>query len=94
MKKLLSLLTALCLLFPGLAAADSLPLDFSPAPVPNEANYLNDHEYQDDTLHVWIEDIERDNSVYHVAHVEVADPGQLRAALSCDPGDTAKAPPA
>ena len=92
MKKLLSLLSALCLLFPGLAAATSLPMDFSPAPVANEANYLNDHEYQDDTLHVWIEDIQRDNSIYHVAHVEISDPSQLRTALSCDPGETAKAP--
>lgn len=40
-----------------------------------------------------IEDVERDNSVYHVAHVQIADPTQLRTALSCEPGDKTKAAP-
>jgi exopolysaccharide biosynthesis protein len=40
---------------------------------------------------VWIEDIQQDSSVYHVAHVEIADASQLRTALSCDPGDSTKA---
>jgi len=90
MRKPLCLLAALCLLCAGPAAADSLPLDFSAGPVADEANYLSDSEYLDDTLHVWIEDIEQDNSIYHVAHVEIADAGQFRTALSCDPGDTVK----
>ena len=93
MRKLLPMLLALCLLAPAAAPAESLPADFSPAPAADEANYLSDHEYLDDTLHVLIEDVERDNSVYHVALVEIADPGQLRMALSCDPGEKAKAAP-
>ncbi len=89
-RKPLSLLAVFWMLVPSLASAVGLPLDFSPAPAANEACYLSDTEYRDDTLHVWIEDVERDDSVYHVAHVEIADPGQLRAALSCEPGETAK----
>ena len=86
-------LTAVFCLLAGAALAAALPWDFSPAPAANDANYLSDHEYQDDTLHVLIEDIQRDDSVYHVAHVQVADASQLRAGLSCEPGEEIKAVP-
>ncbi|MCE5344210.1 MAG: phosphodiester glycosidase family protein [Eubacteriales bacterium] len=89
--KLLSLLVALSILGVTPALAVSLPLDFTSAPAAMEAGYVSPTEYQDDTLHVWIEDVERDNSVYHVAHVEIADASQLRTALSCDPGENTKA---
>ena len=92
-KKLLCLLTAGLLAGPGMALGDSLPLDFSAAPAADEANYLSATEYQDETLHVWIEDVERDSSVYHVAHIQIADASQLRTALSCDPGEKTKADP-
>ncbi|MDD3214865.1 MAG: phosphodiester glycosidase family protein [Eubacteriales bacterium] len=90
MRKPLCLLLTLFLLLPAAAAAEEA---FAPAPAASEAGYLSDHEYQDDTLHVWIEDIERDNSVYHVAHVTITDPSQLRTALSCDPDEATKAAP-
>ena len=92
MRRRLALLAALCL-WPGLALSAALPLDFSPAPAADEAGYLSATEYRDDTLHVVLEDIERDNSVYHVAHVEIADPSQLRTALSGDPGEKVKIAP-
>jgi len=93
MKRQISLLTAFLLLLPGAAFGSALPLDFSPAPVANEAHYISDTEYKDDTLHVTIENIEQDDSIYHVAHVEIVDPSQLRTALSGDPGEKVKAVP-
>ena len=82
-----------CLVPLGAASAAALPLDLSPAPAAPESGYLSDREYQDETLHVWIEDLQRDDSVYHVAHVEVADASQLRTALSGSPGEKGKAEP-
>lgn len=76
----------------SVAYAAALPMDFSPAPAAAEQNYLSDHEYRDDTLHVLIEEQTMDDSVYHIAHVEITDPSQLRTALSCDPGQNSKAP--
>lgn len=93
MKKFLCLLTACLLMVPAFALGDSLPMDFSAAPAADESHYLSATEYQDDTLHVWLEDVQRDDSVYHVAHVEIADASQLRAALSCEPGEKSKAVP-
>ena len=78
---------------PTTALGGSLPMDFTPAPAANEANYLSATEYQDDTLHVTITDVEQDDSIYHVAHVTVSDPSQLRTALSCDPGEKVKLEP-
>lgn len=92
MKRTVGLLLGLLTLC-GAAVALAQALDFSPAPAADPAAYLSATEYQDDTLHVQIEDIERDSSVYHVAHVQIADPGQLRTALSCEPGDKTKAVP-
>ena len=82
-----------CLLPLGAASAAVLPLDLSPAPAAPESGYVSDREYQDETLHVWIEDLQRDDSIYHVAHVEVADASQLRTALSGAPGEEVKAEP-
>ena len=82
-----------CLLPLGAASAAVLPLDLSPAPAAPESGYVSDREYRDETLHVWIEDLQRDDSVYHVAHVEVADASQLRTALSGSPGEKGKAEP-
>ncbi len=91
MRKLVTLFLSACLLLSAAAAtAETLPLDLSPAPAAGESGYLSDHEYMDDTLHVWIEDIVQDDSIYHVAHVEIADASQLRTALSCEPGEDGK----
>ena len=91
MKKLAVFMMAVLLLLPGLALGDALPLDFSPAPAADEAGYLSATEYQDATLHVTLENIQRDDSIYHVAHVKIADPTQLRTALSAEPGVKEKA---
>ena len=98
MKKLACLTVALAVLAlaaltPVVSLAAALPMDFSPAPAANPDGYLSDHEYQDETLHVVIEDVTRDDSIYHVAHVEIADPSQLRTALSGEPGSKTKAVP-
>jgi exopolysaccharide biosynthesis protein len=42
---------------------------------------------------VTIEDVTRDDSIYHVAYVTIADPSQLRTALSGEPGSKGKAVP-
>jgi len=76
-----------------LAVTNSLALDFSPAPTAAEDSYISASEYQDDTLHVKIEEIQRDDSIYHVAYIDIADPSQLRTALSGDPGASSKAKP-
>lgn len=93
MKRLISVLVAALLLLPVTALGSALPLDFSPAPAASEAGYVSATEYKDDTLHVTIEDVEQDDSVYHVARVEIADASQLRTALSSETGEKAKAVP-
>ena len=93
MKKALCLLLCLWTLIPAAGFAQSPPLDLSPAPVPDAAGYLSAREYRDPTLHVTVEDITQDKSVYHVAHVTIADPSQLRTGLSGEPGGSVKAVP-
>ena len=92
-KRMAALLLCGVMALPGAALGGALPMDFSPAPAANEANYLSDTEYKDDTLHVTLTDVAQDDSVYHVAHVTVSDPSQLRTALSCDPGEKVKVEP-
>lgn len=91
-KRLIPFITLL-LILPAFSLAASLPLDFSAAPVASEAAYLSATEYQDATLHITIEDVAQDDSVYHVAHIQIADASQLRTALSCEPGGKTKASP-
>ena len=93
MRKTLCLLLSLLALLPSAGFAQSPALDFLPAPVPDAAGYISAREYRDPTLHVTIEDITQDKSVYHVAHVTIADPSQLRTGLSGEPGDSVKAVP-
>lgn len=80
MKRFLVLLLALCLT-PAVSLAKSLPYSLTPAPAPREECYISDTEFLDDTIHVVIEHIRRDDSDYHVAHVTIADPSQLRTAV-------------
>ncbi|MEA4999406.1 MAG: phosphodiester glycosidase family protein [Candidatus Limiplasma sp.] len=91
MRKWIGLLFAL-LLLPSMALA-ALPLDFSPAPPADPAAYLSAQEYQDATLHVKLDAVQQDDSIYHVAYVTIADPSQLRTALSGEPGSKTKATP-
>ncbi len=81
------------LLLPFSALADALPMSLMPAPAPDESGYISETEYQDDTLSVRISQVERDNSVYTVAYVTIADPSQLRTALAGEIGSKAKALP-
>ncbi len=91
--KRIAWLLMLALLLPAAALGDALPLDFSPAPAADPAAYLSAWEYQDETLHVTLEQVERNNSIYHVARVQIADPSQLRTALSGEAGSKTKATP-
>ena len=74
MKRLLCLLLALCL--PLGALAEEAP------------GYIGDNQYRDDSLYVWIDRVERDDSVYYVAHVNILKPEQLATALSADANQT------
>ena len=68
-----------------------LAQNFEPSPPALEEGYIQSNEYLDETIHVRIEDFQENDSIYHVAYVEIADPDQLCTALSCDPGNKAKA---
>lgn len=85
MKKWLSSLMAL-LCISSATLAYALPIDFSPAPAANPSGYISPTEYQDDSLHVWLETVQQDSSNYHVAHITISDPSQLRTALAGEPG--------
>ncbi len=70
------------------AAAENckLPIDLSGGSVPRESCYLNEWEYQDDTIHVTIrEDVEvldTGKTAYWVADVTISDASQLRTAAA------------
>ncbi|MBQ4266484.1 MAG: phosphodiester glycosidase family protein [Clostridia bacterium] len=70
------------LLLPALAAAqvNPLPMDLSGGMAVNEANYLSDTVYEDESLRVDIEVREVDNTRVCIARVKIADPSQLRTA--------------
>lgn len=74
------LLWSLALMAAGEETA--LPVDHSPGPVPNPAGYVSDTVYEDDTLSVRMESRQADDSVYHIAWVDIADASQLRTALA------------
>ncbi len=48
---------------------------------PIEANYT-DTSYRDDTIIVELEEVQRDDSTYHVAYVRVASPSQVRTMVA------------
>ncbi len=58
-----------------------LPMDFTPGHVASEGYYV-DSGYEDPTLSVQIEKITTEKAVYCVAHVRIADPCQLRTAVT------------
>jgi len=92
-RQLLSILMVI-----GMAGSIFLSIGFAgeafvPASPAQEDAYIHSNEYLDETLHVWIEDIQEDDSIYHVAYIEIADPAQLCTALSCAPGQKKKAKP-
>lgn len=59
----------------------ALPLDFSPAPMPNPAGYT-ETGYADETIQVTLEDREVQGTAVHVARVRISDPSQLRTAIA------------
>ena len=76
-----------------LTISDCIAQDFIPSSPALEEGYIQSNEYWDETLHVRIEDIEADDSIYRVAYVDISDPDQLCTALSCDPGKKSKVKP-
>jgi exopolysaccharide biosynthesis protein len=67
----------------GSAAAEptQLPMDDSTGMQPNPAGYT-ENGYQDESITVTMESLEVGESMFHVAHVKIADPSQLRTALA------------
>lgn len=59
----------------------SLPVDFTPGYAPNPACYT-ENGYQDDSLTITMETVERDNAIYHVSYVQIKDASQLRTGIA------------
>ncbi len=62
-------------------AVYTLPVDFTPAPAPNPANFT-ENGYEDETIRVKMEDREEDGVIWHLAFIEIASPTQLRTATA------------
>ena len=82
-RRLSALLLAglLMILFSRVSAEGLTPLDMDStaiAPAPKDENYLSDHEYRDESIHVIIDEGEYDGVHYTCAYVKIADPSQLR----------------
>ena len=87
-KRLASVLILL-IFIPALCLADNLlelPVDLSPAPVPNPKCYTKDG-YQDESLTVRMEKVVYEKVQVNLAWIEVASPTQLRTAIYGDPSD-------
>ena len=92
MKKILTFLAALILMFPagncafaeGAAEHYSLPVDLSPGLKLNPEYFLSDTEYEDPTIHVKISTGDVGGVLYWIADVWIADPSQLRTAAAED----------
>ena len=65
---------------PSPSPMPTLPTDFSAAPAAK--GRWTENVYFDDSLYVWLETIERDESLYYVAHITVVDASQLRTAVA------------
>ena len=68
------------LALPALSEEASLPLSFTPGPVPRENCYIGDYEYQDPSIHVVIEEGTAFDCDYWLARIKVADASQIRTA--------------
>ena len=82
--RLLAALLAVCLpALPAFSSAESpTPLDMNStaiAPAPKDECYLSDNEYRDETIHVTLSEGDFQGVHYHVAHIRISDPSQLRA---------------
>lgn len=61
-----------------------LPISLDPLNPPPVENFLSDTEYKDDSLSVKITKFEHEGSTCYVAYVKIADPSQLRTAISSE----------
>ncbi len=87
MKKAAAWLLCVLLLSMGLTAMGevegaALPVDGSTGPVPNPAGYVSETAYEDESISVKVESRKIDDSMYHIAWVDIADASQLRTALA------------
>lgn len=64
------------------AGVKSLPIDFSAGVEPLEEGYIGNLEYQDDSIHVRIEENRIFNSNVWIAYIKIASPTQLRTLSS------------
>lgn len=74
-------------LIPGAAAEKAmspLPMDFSPGKPLNAAGFT-ESGYEDASIKVRLETIDRDGVVYRVAYITLSDPSQLRTATAGKP---------
>ncbi len=58
-----------------------LPLDFTPAPAPNEDAYT-DNGYEDESIRVSVETEEEGGVTWHIARVQIASPTQIRTGIA------------
>ncbi len=71
----------------------SLPIDDSAGPVPDESLYLaDDTGYQDDSISVQIEQMREYDTYILIAHITIADASQLRTAMAGKFGSTRDIP--
>ena len=63
------------------AEGEKLPVDFSPGMTPNPDAYTEDG-YEDESITVRMETVEKDGTVWRVAYVQVRDASQLRTGIS------------
>lgn len=81
-------MAVLCLtFFTSMALADisPLPVDLTPGHVPSEEGFSQDGDteiYEDESIRVEMQRVEFHDATFNVARVRIADPSQLRTALS------------
>lgn len=81
--RILSALLLMCLLCAAAAAEIApIPLDAKTGTPPLEEGYLSATEYQDESIHVTLEQYEVESTICHVARVKIAHPSQLRTAAA------------
>ncbi len=63
------------------AEAAALPMDFSPGKVPDPAKFT-DTGYEDESIKVSLETLEKDGVTWRIARVDIADASQLRTGIA------------
>lgn len=65
----------------------ALPIALVQLNPPPEENFLNETEYQDESLSVKLNIIEHEGSTCYIAYIRIADPSQLRTAIASEKSD-------